>query len=337
MNAPSFYKGHSLLNNTAAPGFMPLTPDMFLPAVEDALNIRLTGLAHPLTSYINRVYELQDVEGTRFIAKFYRPGRWTEAGIRQEHRFVRQCADEDIPVAAPLRMANGDTLAFAGGIPFTTYEKKLGRGFEPLGPEDWRRLGRVVGRLHAVGAREDAPDRVFLHPEHATAEDIRHLLDGGFITATHRQAFAALTDTLLARITPLFDDMEMIRVHGDSHQGNLLERPGEGILVIDFDDMAVGPPVQDLWMLLPAHAPDCRREITLILEGYEDFRAFDDRSLALIEPLRAMRILYFLAWCSRQTGDPRFGRNFPDWGSEPFWRQQIGDLRHQLDVINQHR
>lgn len=321
----------------ASPDFTSLTPDIFLPAVEDALDIRLTGLAHPLTSYINRVYELQTVDGTRLIAKFYRPGRWTEAGIRQEHRFVHQCAEEEIPVAAPAIMKNGDTLARAGGILFTTYEKKLGREFEPLVPEDWRRLGRVVGRLHTVGDREAAPDRVFMHPEHSTAEDIRQLLDGGFVTSHHHREFARLAETILARITPLFDDMEMIRIHGDSHQGNLLERPGEGILVIDFDDMAVGPPVQDLWMLLPAHAPDCRREINLILEGYEDFRAFDDRSLVLIEPLRIMRILYFLAWCSRQTGDPRFERNFPDWGSEPFWRQQMGDLRNQMDVINHDR
>lgn len=315
------------------PDFTCLTPDIFLPAVEDALDIRLTGLAHPLTSYINRVYELQTVDGKRIIAKFYRPGRWTEAGISQEHRFVQQCAEAEIPVAMPLSMGDGTTLGQVSDIFFTTYEKKLGREFEPLTPEDWRRLGRVLGRLHVIGDCEDAPDRVYLHPEYATADAVEELLAGEFVATRHRADFESLTETILDKITPLFEDMEMIRIHGDSHRGNLLERPGEGILVIDFDDMAVGPPVQDLWMLLPAHARDCRREINLILEGYEDFRQFDDRSLVLIEPLRIMRLLYFLAWCSRQVGDTRFERTFPDWGSEPFWRQQIGDLRHQMDVI----
>ncbi len=315
------------------PAFENLTPDRFLAAIEAAANLRLTGLAHPLTSYINRVYELQTVDGTRLIAKFYRPGRWTPAAVADEHRFVRQCADEEIPVAAPLPLANDDTLGEADGILFALFEKRLGRAFEPLVDEDWRRLGRVVGRLHQVGARQPAPHRLVLHPQQSTRADLRQLQDGLFVTPGMERDFATLGEEILNLLTPQFDDHETIRLHGDCHRGNLLERPGEGLLVIDFDDMASGPPVQDLWMLLPDHAHRARREINLILAGYEDFREFDDRSLRLIEPLRLMRILYFLAWCARQIHDPRFERNFPDWGSEAFWRKQLADLRHQLDIV----
>ena len=199
-----------------------------------------------------------------------------------------------------------------------------------------RRLGRVVARLHVVGSREGSSSRVYLHPSDSTAEDIDQLREGEFVTDKYRHEFAEVTEEILAQIVPLFDDCEAIRIHGDCHRGNLLERPGEGILVIDFDDMAEGPPVQDLWMLLPDHLDKARREVNLILEGYEDFREFDDRSLRLIEPLRVMRILYFLAWCSRQCDDPNFHRNFPDWGSDAFWYREIADLRKQQRVIAEH-
>ncbi len=313
--------------------FAKLTPDLFLSSVEDALDLRLTGLAHPLTSYINRVFELQTVDATRLIAKFYRPGRWSVEAIHQEHDFVIQCENEEIPVAAPLDFADGSTLGFADGIPFAVYDKRLGRELEPLADEDWRRLGRIVARLHLVGSREDAPDRVFMHPAHSTAADLEQLRSGDFVSHRYQREFAELADEILATITPGFADTEMIRIHGDCHRGNLLERPGEDILAIDFDDMAMGPPVQDLWMLLPGHSHQARYQINLVLQGYEEFREFDDRSLALIESLRIMRILYFLAWCSRQVGDSNFDRNFPHWGSEAFWCKEIADLQQQLGVI----
>ena len=175
-----------------------------------------------------------------------------------------------------------------------------------------------------------------LHTLKCTASDVQQLLDGDFVAARHREEFANLANRIIARIAPLFEGVETIRIHGDCHNGNLLERPGEGILVIDFDDMAMGPPVQDLWMLLPEHAHDSRWQINLILEGYEDFREFDDFTLKLIEPLRAMRILYFLAWCSRQVHDPKFRHNFPNWGDDAFWQREVRDLERQLEVIKQH-
>jgi Ser/Thr protein kinase RdoA (MazF antagonist) len=138
---------------------------------------------------------------------------------------------------------------------------------------------------------------------------------------------------LLEAGTPLFSGLERIRIHGDCHRGNILDRLDEGLLLIDFDDMAMGPPVQDLWLLLPDRAGKSSREIELFLQGYERFRSFDRTSLRCIEPLRAMRMVYFLAWCSRQTGDAQFRKIFPDWGSDQFWQREVNDLREQLGFV----
>ncbi len=312
--------------------FRALTPDVMLDAVERALGSRLTGLAQPHHSYINRVYEVQTTAGERWIAKFYRPGRWTREALLDEHRFVLECAAEEIPVVAPAAFG-GRTLHEADGILFAIYPKRWGRAFEAASDEDWRRLGRVLGRLHTVGARAGAPHRVALHPAHSTRADVDQLRESDVVPPRLRNEFFALAEAVVEVAAGRFEGVARQRIHGDCHRQNILERPGEGLLLIDFDDMAVGPVVQDFWMLLPEGVERSRREVGLILEGYEVFREFDDRELGLVEPLRAMRMLYFLAWCSRQAADPNFAAKFPDWRTEPYWRQQCSDLRRQLDVL----
>jgi len=315
--------------------FGKLTPDAMLHAVETAVGMPLTGFTSPLPSYINRVYELQAEDGTRLIAKFYRPGRWSPAALEDEHAFLRDCVEDEIPVIAPMPLRDGKTLDEVDGIRFCVFPKKYGREFELNGDEDWLRIGRLLGRLHATGDRRDAPGRVTLHPGVSTAEDLRELIDGGFIPPGQRSAFEDLTRRISERIVPLFEDVPLSRVHGDCHRGNLLYRMEEGVFMIDFDDMATGPAVQDFWMLLPGHAAECRREIGLMLEGYEAFHTLDIRSLRLIEPLRMMRIIYFLAWCARQVNDYQFQNHFPDWGSAAFWEREIRDLEHQLRIVEE--
>lgn len=314
-------------------GFSGLVPERFIDAVEQAIDVRLMGTANPLTSYINRVYELEAENGTRFVAKFYRPGRWAEDALRDEHSYVADCAAQEIPVVAPMEQQGGDTLGNLDGIFFAVFPKRHGRQFEVCGDKDWIRLGRLLGRTHVTGSTKEAPARIRLHPETSTENDIVTLLDGGFMSETMEDRFEDLANGILDAIEPGFEDLEYIRVHGDCHSGNLLDRPDEGIMLIDFDDMAMGPPVQDLWMLLPNHADKARRELNLILEGYEQFRAFDYGSIRVIESLRIMRMLYFLAWCSTQIDDYRFRRNFPDWGSDGFWQTELRDLEMQMDVI----
>jgi len=320
--------------NTA--DFDDLLPDTMLHAVEEALGMEMTGLATPLPSYINRVYEVQSVSGERFIPKFYRPGRWSRQALQEEHDFVLECAAAEIPVIAPLALADGQTLHAAEGIFFTIFPKKYGRPLEINSDADWLRVGSLLGRVHTVGAQQQAPARTRLHPASSTAEHIAHLIDNRYITPDHRQPFKDITSRILDCLDGLFDDLEFIRIHGDCHCGNLLDRPGEGLMMIDFDDMMVGPPVQDLWLLLPDHAASCRRELNLLLTGYNQFRDFEDHTLRLIEPLRAMRIIYFLAWCSRQINDFRFRAMYPQWGTAAFWQREINDLAHQLQIIQDH-
>ncbi len=312
-----------------------LTPDVILRAAETALEIPFTGYTAPLPSYINRVYELQAEDGTRYIVKFYRPGRWSREGLEDEHCFVRDCVEDEIPVIAPLELRTGGTLATTEGITFSLYPKRYGRQFEANDDEAWVRIGRLLGRLHTTGARREAPARITLHPCTSTAADLRELVEGGFVPPGHLPAFKEVTDQILTEITPLFDGVDMLRTHGDCHWGNLIFRPDEGIFVIDFDDMMTAPPVQDIWMLLPGLLDDSRRELNLILEGYEDFRTFDMRTLRLIEPLRVMRMIYFLAWCTRQVNDYQFRHLYPDWGSPAFWAGEIPTLAQQLQIIRE--
>lgn len=310
-----------------------LTPEVMISAVEEALDCPMTGLATAMPSYINRVYEVQTQAGQRLIAKFYRPRRWSLETLQDEHQYMLDCAAEEIPLVPPMLLNNGKTLAESEGIYFAVFEKKSGREFDIREEDDWKRLGNIVARLHLAGGQRDAPNRLKLHPSTATAKEVNYLLGNNLVADSSEVEFRDICQEILELITDLFDNQEYIRVHGDCHRGNLLDRPDEGIMVIDFDDMMTAPPVQDLWLLLPGHAQDCPLEIDLLLEGYEQFRDFDYSSLKLIEPLRAMRIIYFLSWCSRQIGDFKFEHHYPDWGSPSFWRRETSDLRHQLEII----
>ncbi len=317
--------------------FEHLTPEVLLDMVEKASGIKMTGLTMPLPSYINRVYELQSRVGERIIVKFYRPNRWSLQALEDEHRFLADCAEDEIPVVCPLPLVSGKTLACEQGLYFALFPKKSGREFELNSDVDLQRAGSLIGRIHLAGERRRPEDRIVLHPGKATRSDLDLLIQGGFVLEKYRGIFKELTSQILDAITMLFDHVELIRIHGDAHRGNLLDRPGEGLMAIDFDDMVLGPPVHDLWMLLSDHAGRSRREIDLLLDGYEQFREFDYSTLRLIEPLRFMRIIYFLAWCARQIDDYSFRSNHPDWGGEIFWQREIADIKHQFQVIMEHK
>lgn len=315
-------------------GFDTLTPGRILEAVEDGFQCRLTGLTAPLPSYINRVYELQTVGGERLVAKFYRPGRWERATLQDEHDFVLDCAGAEIPVVAPLVLAGGSTIGEFDGILYAIYPKKSGREMDLHTDEGWRRLGSLVGRIHLAGSQSEAPNRLRMHPINTTIPEIEMLLEGRFMRPHQSSRFKDVTSRIVEIALREFEKgIELQRIHGDCHRANILERPGEGLMVIDFDDMVTGPIVQDIWLLLPGNANSSRHEINLILEGYEQFMEFDDHQLKLIEILRAMRIIYFLSWCSTQVDDFKFQTNFPDWGAEMFWEREIADLEHQYHAI----
>jgi len=315
--------------------FSLLMPDRVLDAVERATTQRCTGVIRPLPSYINRVYTVELDDGQHLVAKFYRPGRWSRDAISDEHAFLLACSADEIPVVAPMSLAQGGTVGEVDGISYALFPRRGGRPIEPADPGNalWGRLGALLARVHRVGSRAPAPARLTLHPLITTTADLDYLLDNDFLDSRETKRLEAFGLALLDCITPLFEGVESIRLHGDCQHTNVLERPDTGVFLIDFDDMMNGPPVQDLWMLLPGRLDDVREELEQFLEGYETFRAFDRQSLRLIEALRAMRMTYYLAWCARQARDVAFLQNHPGWGSRAFWATELSELEAQLVVV----
>ncbi|MBW7907647.1 MAG: serine/threonine protein kinase [Kiritimatiellae bacterium] len=321
--------------------FSGLTPDAVLNWVEAALGQRATNICRPLSSYINRVYDIQMEDGSWIVAKFYRPGRWTRAALQDEQDFVRELADAEIPVIAPIPGESGATLHDANGMFFALFPKRGGRPLEEPDSAQWLELGRLLARLHVVGSQRAARHRVELGPLTSTRNHLELILQSDFPTPSVRREYEQMAMEIVREIEPLFRSIERVRIHGDCHRANILSRPlalgateSAPFFLIDFDDMAMGPAVQDLWMILPGHVKDSRAELHLLLEGYETFRDFDDSTLRLIEPLRAMRMIHFTAWCARQRLDGGFARIAPDWGSSAFWRSETADLQRQLQEIH---
>ncbi|TFG84290.1 MAG: serine/threonine protein kinase [Spirochaetales bacterium] len=324
----------------AAP-FDALDPGLVVESVEEAFGLRLDGYWFSYPSYVNRVYGLRDEDGLEYVVKFYRPGRWDEATIREEHRFIFQLAAAEVPVASPICDGEGESLQALvleddDGretiYPFGLFPKRGGRTFDADNDGDWRRLGSLAGRIHAVGRLEAALSRPVFEPG-VLDTYARELLDPGLVYPDCAHDFQDACAAASAILDPVLGGAQRMRIHGDFHRGNILDRGGEGLLVIDLDDMAMGPAVQDLWLLLPGHARECGRQFELILEGYEEFSDFNRAELSLIEPLRVLRMVRFLAWQARQRSDAGFSRAFPDWGSKSFWIKELEDLRDQLGEL----
>ena len=248
MNIPEDTKLHT--------AFHDLTPDTVITLVEQALGIRCTNLCRPLISYINRVYELQGEDGAGLVAKFYRPGRWSKKGLQDEHNFILELAEQEIPVIAPLKLQDNRTLGSHGKTHFAVFPKKSGRSFDEYNDDQWLELGHLLGRTLNVGAGKSPADRITMAPDRSTRQQVDYILKSGFVVPDLLTKYQELTESLITEITPLFDNIEMILIHGDCHFSNLIYRPDESFYIIDFDDMAVGPPVQDFWMLLPGYMED---------------------------------------------------------------------------------
>jgi len=323
-----------------------LSPDAISAAVEGSLGIGSDGTLSAYPSYVNRVYGLRLDDDREIVVKFYRPGRWSRACILEEHRFIADAAEAELPVATPLALEGGDTLgeliledeAEESAFYFAIFPKMGGRNFDAEADDDWLRLGAVLGRLHAVGGLRKAPKRLVCSPESLTAVQLQELFDQGLVHPEVALELREICARVIDFLAPRFAGLATRRINGDCHRGNILDRlggsqGGEGLYIIDFDDMMTGPAVQDLWLLLPDHAEKCRRELGLLVEGYETFLPFDGRELALIEGLRFMRMVYFLAWRARQRHDKWFRESFPDWGNKAFWLTELEDLRDQAERV----
>lgn len=305
-----------------------LTHETIISIVEKTLIRPLGNLCLRRNSYVNRVYELETLDTKeRYIVKFYRPGRWTEAMIREEHRFVQQLSAEDIPVIPPL-VINNETLFMYENIFFTVYPKKGGRAIDEFDKPTWQNIGRILAKMHIVGERHASSERIVWRPNQVTENHATMLYP--LVPVTHQASFMRVVKELITMTEDAFAAEQLFVIHGDCHRGNFIHRPGEGIYIVDFDDMCVGPAVQDLWMLLPGTPEECEQELAWFFEGYETFREFPRDSLNLIPALRAMRLIHFSAWCALQRDDLDFADHFPEWGTTQYWGQLIRDVQETL-------
>ena len=315
--------------------FSELTPDFILNALE-SLGLHCDGRLLALNSYENRVYQVGMEDAPPLVAKFYRPHRWSDAAIQEEHDFVQALAESEIPVVAPL-ITDGKSLLFYEGFRFALFPRRGGRAPELGDPETLEWLGRFIGRIHAIGATADFVHRPTLDIASFGEEPRDYLLSHGFIPADLDAAYRSVVDQALDGVRHCFDragNVNRIRLHGDCHPGNVLWTD-DGPHFVDFDDCRMGPAIQDLWMLLSGERGDMTRQMSDVLAGYEDFCEFDPRELHLIEALRTLRLIHYSAWLARRWDDPAFPMNFPWFNTQHYWQNRILELREQIALMDE--
>ncbi|MFL1406067.1 serine/threonine protein kinase [Marinobacter sp. M1N3S26] len=311
-----------------------LKPDIILDAVEDE-GFPVSGRLFALNSYENRVYQVGLDDQPPVIVKFYRPGRWTEDQIREEHAFTLQLEDADVPVVAPMRLPSGDTLGRGGDFLFAVFPQRGGQAPDTSTPDTLYRLGQWLGQLHNIGASKPFQHRPAMSILPAITNFSAYLTDNGWVPDDLRPAWDSLIPDLIdacARLVDEAGELTSIRLHGDCHAGNILVRE-EQLLFVDLDDCRSGPAIQDLWLLLNGDDQERGLQFGELLEGYEMFRDFNRRERYLIEPLRCYRQLSHCAWLAQRWDDPAFPRFFP-WFAQPrFWSDQVLSLREQLAAL----
>lgn len=315
--------------------FIRMSPEHVFDAVELG-EVRCTGRYIVLNSYENRVFSFEMEDDSYIVAKFYRPGRWSRETILDEHRFIAELAEAEIPVARPFVHGNGTTLGEWEGILYAVFPRVRGRTPQELNGDEIDVVGRLLARLHNIGAAAEAPHRVRLTPRTYGLDNLAYLADGGHIHPEAKANYVQTAEILIKRIEPLFVGVPMQRIHGDCHLGNLIQ-VREGMAFLDFDDMVTGPVVQDLWMLLPSFDEYGQRDRERFIDAYEQFRPFDHDQLRLIEPLRALRYIHYAAWIARRWDDPLFKRVFAHFGTLRYWQQETNDLREQIARIDHYR
>lgn len=304
-----------------------LDHNKILHAVEGTLNEKLSNLLLTRNSYINRVYELEKHDSReRFIVKFYRPGRWTVDMIAEEHQFLVELAEKEIPVIPPL-LINNKTLHQLNSIPFAIFPKKGGRALDEFKKDGWEEIGRLLARIHLIGATHKESKRITWQPSVATQHHLETLLKTDYLLPDFEKSFKQVAELFIKKAEPKFKNQEFLLLHGDCHKGNLIHRPNEGIYIVDFDDICFGPPIQDLWLLLPDAPENCENELEWLLKGYELFRPFDQRSLELVPLLRGMRIIHFASWLAVQSKESDFSTHFPKAGTAKYWNELIKELQ----------
>lgn len=308
--------------------FFNLTPDIIIKAIE-RYGFRPTGHCMALNSYENRVYDLKLEDNSHVVTKFYRPGRWTKEQIKEEHQFLLELKEDEIPVCAPLHISEGETIGEIENIYYAIWPRTGGRGAEELSDEELAVLGRLLGRIHNMGAVKEAQHRIRLSGKKYGLEPLEFLLGNKFLPQHCETRYTKAVEEIVDIFEKLITDIPFHRIHGDCHTGNLLNG-AEGWFFLDFDDFLSGPAVQDIWMIVPARDHEGLRQREVFLSGYRQFRDFDDSWLRLIEPLRALRYIWYAGWIAKRWDDPAFPPAFPHFGTVEYWEDETSDLEKQI-------
>ena len=319
----------------SAPPYNGLTPDVVLDAL-DAVGVRGDGRLLSLNSYENRVYQVWREEETPVVAKFYRPARWTDAQIREEHDFLAELAAHEIPAIPPLAH-DGATLHHHAGFGFAVFARHGGRAPELDDRMTLERLGMYIARIHAIGATRTFEHRPALSVQEFGDDARDYLLAHEFVPADLLPAYTAVVDQALDGVRAAYaraGSLDALRLHGDCHGGNVLWTDA-GPHFVDFDDARNGPAVQDLWMLLSGDRASMEHQLRAILAGYERFRLFDPGELALVEALRTLRLIHYAAWLARRWDDPAFPAAFPWFNTQRYWQDRILELREQVAALSE--
>ncbi|PCI42109.1 MAG: serine/threonine protein kinase [Proteobacteria bacterium] len=328
------------MNHEPLDSFYQLTPEQVLKAIE-SLGFACNGYQLGLNSYENRVYQVGLDDGSFVVAKFYRPKRWSDQAILEEHVFTLELEALDIPVVPPL-LVQKETLHHFEGYHFSLYPLRAGRAPDLENKEHLQQLGRFIGRIHALGAVKDFEHRPALNVHTFGDAAYDYLLDYKFIPYELEQAYEPLVEGLLDQIEAVFDDVQpdYIRLQGDAHPGNILWKAGlQGTsgnpYILDFDDARMGPAVQDLWMFISGDKATMESSLNHLLKAYSEFYTFNASELRLIEPLRTLRMLHHAAWLAKRWDDPVFKHAFPWFNTQNYWQEHILTLKEQAALLHE--
>lgn len=310
-----------------------LSPTVILNAIE-SLGFLCTGSLLALNSYENRVYQIGIEQENPLIAKFYRPNRWSDAAILEEHQFSIELNEHDIPVIAPLRI-NGQTLHHYQAFRFALFPRRGGHALEVDNNEQLQWMGRFIGRMHRVSASKPFTQRIQLNPQSYGHEPFTLLTEQHFIPDYLVPNFNKTVETVLQKIKQVFASVgavNQIRLHGDCHAGNVLWSDS-GPHIVDLDDCLMGPAIQDIWMLLSGNPQQMESQLAMILEGYCEFHDFNWQERHLIEALRTLRMLHYSGWLAKRWTDPAFPLSFPWFNTPVYWQNQMGHLNEQIELL----
>ena len=338
MNEP-FSDSPDVHGSQAGHPFTRLTPECVLDALDSVLattGVRTDGRLLPLNSYENRVYQVGVEDGPPVVAKFYRPHRWSDEAILEEHAFVAELTQAEIP-AVPAREIDGRTLHTFDGFRFAIFERRGGRAPDLDRRDTLEWMGRFIGRIHTVGKRQPYGARPTLDIASFGREPLEFLLSHAFVPPELRASYEAAATLALEGVERAFEaagEVIHLRLHGDCHASNVLWTDA-GPHFVDFDDSRMGPAIQDLWLLLPGGRAEASSALADLLAGYEDFCEFEPRELHLIEALRTLRLMHYAAWLARRWDDPAFPAAFPWFNTQRYWEERVLELREQIGAMQE--